>query len=327
MDILIIGGTQFVGRALSQAALDRGHKLTLFHRGKTNSDLFPTATHILGDRDGDLANLGDNTWDVVIDTCGYFPRVVTDAAEYLKDKVERYIFISTISVYDSTTEIGITEDAALAGIEDPTTEEVTGETYGGLKVLCEQAAEAVMPNRVLQIRPGFIIGPHDHTMRFPYWVHRTAKGGAMLAPAPQNLYLQAVDARDLAEFTIKMAEEQATGTYHVTGLGEPMQWGDILQTGKDVADADTEFEWVDADFLEEHAKPGELPMWIPSEEGQALMQVDISKALDAGLTHRPLAETMRDTLAWLRDSDADVHARGALSPEREQELLEAYRNQ
>lgn len=323
MKILIIGGTQFVGRALSQAALDNGHDLTLFHRGQTNADLFPEAQHILGDRDGDLANLGDETWDVVIDTCGYFPRVVTEAATYLQDKVKRYVFISTISVYESTTDIGITEDAELTGIDDPTTEEVTGETYGGLKVLCEQAAEAAMPGRVLQIRPGFIVGPHDHTVRFPYWMWRVNEGGEMLAPGSPDMHTQFVDARDLAEFIIHMVEQEATGIYHVTGPDRHMTWGKVLKTCKNTFNADVTFTWADEAFLSEHAKPGELPMWVPTEAGQAMMQVDVSKAVNAGLTFRPLAETVQDTLNWIQEHNVDVHARGALTPEREAELLAA----
>lgn len=151
MDILIIGGTRFVGRALTEIGLARGHNITLFHRGQSNPDIFPEVERILGDRDTDLANLGERQWDVVIDTCGYIPRHVRASAEYLKDKVKRYVFISTISVYAETTEVGLDENAELATLEDETTEEITGGTYGGLKVLCEQAAEEIMPGRVIQI--------------------------------------------------------------------------------------------------------------------------------------------------------------------------------
>ena len=182
MNLLILGGTVFLGRHLVEAALARGHAVTLFNRGQHNPDLFPEVERLRGDRDGDLQALEGRRWDAVVDTCGYVPRVVRASAEMLAPNVDHYTFISSISVYADTSKPGIDEQAPVGTLDDPTTEEVTGESYGPLKALCEQAAEAAMPGRVLNIRPGLIVGPHDPTDRFTYWVRRVAEGGEVLAP-------------------------------------------------------------------------------------------------------------------------------------------------
>lgn len=216
MDILIIGGTRFVGRALVDVAQARGHTVTLFNRGKTNPDVYPNVETIVGDRETDLDKLEGHTWDAVIDTCGYVPRIVKLSAEALKDKAKHYTFISSISVYPVVGAPNRDEESELLTMEDETVEEITNETYGPLKVLCEQAVQDAFPDGTLIIRPGLIVGPHDPTNRFTYWVTRTAKGGDAIAPSAEQP-MQFVDARDLAEFTIKQVEAGVCDVYNVTG--------------------------------------------------------------------------------------------------------------
>jgi 2'-hydroxyisoflavone reductase len=329
MNILIIGGTRFVGRAIAEDALARGHQVTLFHRGQTNPDLFPGAEHILGDRDGELTNLGDRQWDAVIDTCGYVPRIVGLSAEYLKDRVKRYIFISTISVYSESTERGRDEDAELATLTDETTEEITGETYGGLKVLCEQIAERIMPGRVLVIRPGLIVGPHDPTNRFTYWPVRVRRGGDVLVPGDGSYPAQFIDVRDLAAFTLHMTEQQATGIFNATGPDVALTLMDVLKAAQAVTGSSVEYVHATAEFLaEKEVAPWmEMPLWIPSEAGAALMAVSVQRGIDAGMRFRPLAETIRDTLAWYDSIQGDEQTWSAgMKAERETELIAALKN-
>lgn len=329
MKILIIGGTQFVGRHLAEAALARGHALTLFNRGRSSAELFPDAEHFVGDRDGDGLNvLKGRTWDAVIDTCGYVPRIVRQSAELLADAVERYVFISTISVYAGFQTPGLAEDSPLGTLEDPSVEEVSGTTYGPLKVGCEQAIEAALPGRALQIRPGFIVGPYDPTDRFTYWPHRVALGGEVLAPGTPGQPVQIVDARDLARWTIALMEQNATGTYNATGPDYPLTLGEILDTCRTVSGSDARLNWVPDAFLEENdaASTSLLPFYLPaSSDMPGLMTASIAKAVAAGLTFRPLADTVRDTLAWDNTRPADAPRKVGMSLERERELLEKYK--
>jgi 2'-hydroxyisoflavone reductase len=325
MRLLIIGGTRFVGRALTSAALERGHTVTLFNRGNTNPDLFPQAETIHGDRDGDLHQLDGHTWDAVIDTCGYVPRVVEKSVQKLKDVVGHYTFISTISVYDRQTIMttpGLDETAPLETLDDPTTEDVTGETYGGLKVLCERAAEAALPGRVLQIRPGLIVGPHDHTDRFTYWPVKVARGGQILAP-PEDTPLQVVDVRDLAAFTLDRIEAGDTETYNVTGPAEALAYGTMLHACQAAAGAPAQVIHADEAFLLEHdVQPfADLPLWLP-EANDSLMRTSIQKAQAAGLTFRPIMQTIQDTLAWYTDERGlEEPLRAGMPAEREAKIL------
>ncbi|MBZ0302858.1 MAG: NAD-dependent epimerase/dehydratase family protein, partial [Anaerolineae bacterium] len=227
MKILLLGGPKFLGRAVIDAALAAGHTVTMFNRGQTNPDLYPQVEKLYGDRDGQLDPLRGRSWDAVIDTCGYVPRVVRQSAELLAEAVGRYVFISTISVYEDI--VGSSEDSALAVLEDETTEEVSG-AYGGLKVLCERVVQGVYGDRALIIRPGLIVGPHDPTDRFTYWVTRTARGGRMLVPAASDYPMQVIDVRDLAEWTVRMVEGDMPGVYNATGPAEPLTMGEMLDT-------------------------------------------------------------------------------------------------
>ncbi len=330
MKLLILGGTQFVGRTLTEIALSRGHEVTLFNRGNTNADLFPEVEKLQGDRASDLSELEGRSWDAVIDTCGYVPRVVKMSAEMLADKVQHYTFISSISVYASeqaTTANSIDEDFPLAELEDESTEEITGGSYGGLKVLCERAAEAAMPGRVLTIRPGLIVGPYDHTDRFSYWPVMTQRLDTLVAP-PEDAPIKVIDARDLAEFTLDMVEAKETGIYHATGPDYDLNFGEVLQLcTKVVAEQAAEIVHVSEEFLkEQEIQPwGDLPLWLPSDLA-GMTRIDVSKAVAAGLKFRPLEETMRDLLAWFSAThDADTALKAGLSPEKQAELLAAWR--
>jgi len=324
MNILIIGGTRFLGRHLVETALARGDTVTLFNRGKSNPGLFPQVETIIGDREKDLEKLSGQRWEAVIDTCGYFPRLVNLSAQALKDTVERYVFISSISVYSELSKIGIDEKDPVGTIEDENFEEITGESYGPLKVLCEKAAQAAFPKRALIIRPGLIVGPHDPTDRFTYWPARVARGGDVLAPENPQVPVQIIDARDLAEFTIRLIEQKTTGIFNATGPDYELNIGEMLEACKRVSGSDASFKWAPVDFLAANkVEPwSDLPVWVPDTPAEAgFSRVDISKALAAGLTFRELGETVRDTLAWAQTRPSGYEWRAGLQPEREAELL------
>ncbi len=239
MKILILGGTLFAGRHLVEIALRRGIEVTIFHRGQTNPQLFPTVERLYGDRDGGLTALEGRRWDAVIDTSGYLPRVVRASADLLSEAVDHYTFISTISVYADTSQQGITETAPVGVLEDPTTEERTGETYGPLKALCEQEAEAALPGRVLTVRPGLIVGPYDPSDRFTYWPYRVAQGGEVLAPESPALPVQIIDVRDLAAWILDMVSAGRTGVYNATGAAGSLTLGAVLETSQEVSGSDS----------------------------------------------------------------------------------------
>lgn len=325
MNLLILGGTVFVGRHLVEAATAAGHTVTLFNRGQHNADLFPDVEKLRGDRsaEGGLDALNGRTWDTVIDTCGYVPRVVQMSAQRLAGAVGQYVFISTISVYADFTQANQDETAPVGTLDDPTTEKVTGETYGPLKILCEQAAEAAFPGKTLTIRPGYIVGPHDPTDRFTYWPQRVMEGGDVLAPGGPNAPMQFIDARDLAEWTVKMMEGGKVGVYNATGPAAPLTFGTMLETCRAVSESDARFVWADEEFLA--AREVSLPLFAPAALG-GISQVRIARAVQDGLTFRPLAETIADTLAWDKARPADHEWRAGLPRERERELLAETKN-
>ena len=324
MDLLILGGTGFLGRHLVEAALGEGHRPTLFNRGLSEPGLFPEVEKLEGDRDGDLSALRGRRWDAVIDTCGYVPRVVGASARILADAVDHYTFISSISVYSDDIALGADEGAQVRELPDPTIEEVTGETYGGLKALCERAVEETMPGRVLNVRPGLISGPHDPTGRFTYWPRRVAAGGEVLAPDHEERKVQYIDVRDLASWIVKMLEERRTGTFNAAGPDYELRMGRLLEECEVVAGAEP--VWVSEDFLEKKGVEPftELPLWVPRKYA-AMLAVDCSKAIEAGFAFRPLSETIEDVLDWDRATGAGREPAAGLRPEREQELLRAWR--
>ena len=335
MKLLIIGGTRFVGRHLVTAALARGHEVTLFNRGRQSAPLEGVET-IQGDRFKDPAKLQGRSWDAVVDMPGLLPWAVRASAEVLRDAVELYVFVSSVSVYADVSAPGIDESAPMetlsqeqldrANAIDPSqaTAAAYGDLYGGLKTLCEQAVEEVMPQQVLILRPGLIAGSHDYTDRFTYWVARVARGGEVLAPGRRERHVQFIDARDLAEWTISMIERKQTGVYNCTNAPGSVTMGQLLGECKTVSGSDASFTWVDEDFLarEQVRAWSEVPLWLPeSEPGlKGFMYINCDKAIEAGLTFRPVAETVSDTLAW-QEMRAGEALKAGLDPEKEQRLL------
>jgi len=328
MKILIIGGTRFLGRHLVNSARARGHEVTLFNRGRTNPNLFGQVEKIQGDREKDLDQLSGH-WDAVIDTCGYFPRIVKMSAEALKGKVEYYVFISSISVYSAFSKIGINESDPVGKIEDETIEEITGESYGPLKALCEKAVQDVFGIDSLIIRPGLIVGPHDSTDRFTYWPVRVARGGNILAPDKPETPIQIIDVRDLSDFIIGLIQQNVTGVFNATGPARELTLGALLDTCKLVSASDAKFKWASVEFLEKNkvAPWSDMPVWIPdTSEDAGFSRVNISKAIKAGLSFLSLEETIRDTLKWASERPEEYEWKAGLSLEREKELLELMEN-
>lgn len=319
MDLLVLGGTLFLGRHVVEAALARGHRVTLFHRGTTNRGLFPAAEAVYGDRAHDLGVLAGRRWDAVIDTSAYVPRVAAASALALGEAVRTYIFVSTISVYRSPLSPGADETAPLEELPDAASEDVQAH-YGALKAACERVIVERFGERACLVRPGLIVGPHDPTDRFTSWVARAAEGGEMLAPGDGSQPVQVIDVRDLAAWLVDLAQAGAHGTYNTTGPRAPLTMRGLLELCAAETGAGARLTWADERFLlEAGVQPwSELPLWLPGEAG--LLSVDIAAALEAGLRFRPLAETVRDTLAWHRRRPA-APLRAGLSREREADLL------
>jgi len=330
MDILILGGTVFLGRALVEAALEMDHVVTLFNRGKSNPDLFPEVEKLIGDRNADLSTLEGRRWDVAIDTCGYVPRVVKQSTELLANAVDHYTFISSVSVYANLSQPGIDENAPVGVLKDKATEEITGETYGPLKALCEQEVLKGLPDRALVIRPGLIVGPHDTSDRFTYWVLRVSQGGDVLVPKPIDLNVEFIDARDLAKWTLHMAEARQTGIYNAVGPGQSHSMEQFLDICKMVSESDASFSWVDGEFLlNNKVEPwSDMPMWIPMEhpEFSGIFAVSGDRALKAGLVHRPSTDTIRDTLTWSKTRPKGYEMKAGISREREKQLLGLWKD-
>ncbi len=323
MRLLIIGGTVFVGRHLAEQALARGHSVTLFNRGRTNPGILPQAEHLTGDRNGDLAALRGRSWDAVVDTCGYHPRELRHMAAALDGAVGHYTFVSTLSVYPDDAPAGMTEHSPVAELAgDPEATEVSGESYGPLKALCERALLDGWSGNALVVRPGLIVGPYDRSDRFTYWPVRMQRGGDVLAPGDPDAPVQFVHAGDLAAFMLDLAEQGETGIFNATGPAQRLTMRETLVTCRDVTGSDVRLTWVDDAFLLEHNVGAyvEMPLWVPASYA-GFSAVDCSKAVGRGLRFRPLAETVRETLAWHATRPADTNLRAGLTPDREAELL------
>ena len=302
--ILILGGTGFIGPHMVRYAQSRGHTITLFNRGRTNTDLFPEVEKLVGDRDGNLTALEGGQWDVVIDNSGFVPRHVRDSAQLLKDAARQYIFVSSISAYVDLATPNITESYALGTLDDPTVEQVTGQTYGPLKALCEQAAQEAFPDGANIIRPGYIVGPRDNSDRWTYWPVRVDRGGEMLAPGKPDDPTQFIDARDLAAFAVHSAEQMTTGVFNLVGPAVPMPMGEMLESMASVTGSGVTYTWVNAEFLEEQGVV--LPIWSPTTGPfGGVHQVSNVAAVAAGLTYRPASETIADTLEWWKSLDEE----------------------
>lgn len=331
MKVLIIGGTQFLGRHFVETALAQGHTVTLFNRGRTNPELYPEVEKLVGDRTADLSPLRGRSWDAVVDTSGYTPRVVRASAEQLTGCVGHYTFISSLSVYSDFAS-PVDENAPVETLEDPNVEDVTGGTYGGLKALCEQAVQEALPGQNLVVRAGLIVGPYDQLNRFPYWLRRIPQGGDVLAPGSPAHAVQLIDGRDIARWALHCAETRISGIFNTTGPAVPLAIGNVLATIATIAGAQPNLIWVSDEFLlGQSVQPLDgVPLWVPPEYGY-FFKVNISKALDAGLSFRPLADTTRDTLEWLQTAAGQVKQAGrmgiesGLAPEREAEMLAEWR--
>jgi 2'-hydroxyisoflavone reductase len=321
--ILVLGGTLFVGRHLVEAALERGHEVTLFNRGQTDPGLYPELETLHGDRAaGDLERLRESTWDAVVDTSARVPRWVREATTLLADRVGHYTFVSSCSVYADTTLPGTNESSPVHMLEDETAEEITSaDVYGGLKVLCERELERALPGRSLSARAGLIVGPYDMSGRFTYWVHRIARGGDVLAPEPRDQPVQLIHARDLADWLLGMAERGETGVFNATGPEQPLTMEGVLESIVAETGGDARLVWVDEDYLVDNGVEAwsDLPLWLApggNPEVANFLAVDVSKAVTAGLSFRPLARTIRDTL-----EHADTSPEAGLDETRERELL------
>jgi 2'-hydroxyisoflavone reductase len=338
--ILFIGGTGFIGPHMVQHALDRGHAVTLFNRGRTNPHLFPQAEKLVGDRDGGLGVLQGRSWDAVVDTSGYVPRVVRDSARLLRDSVHRYVFISSGDAYADFVKIGLDEDYALDTIDDPTNEDAS-KHYGALKVLCERAVLDAYPGRSTVLRPGWIIGAGDYNSISAYWPMRVYRGGDVLAPGDPTDPVQIIDAHDLARFVLKILEEDINGVYNTMGPAAPLTMAELLYGIRAVTTNPVRFTWVPADFLAEMkvAAMTDLPIWFPPSDdyptpapfepgAKGFHQMSARRAIAAGLTFRPLAETARSIIdEFLARGEAWESKRRqfGLSAEREAEVLAAWR--
>ena len=332
LKILILGGTGFIGPHMVREALRRGHEVSLFNRGRTNNELFPDLRLYKGDRNNGLQSLEGGEWDVVVDNSGYVPRHVENSARLLSPVVSHYLYISTISVY-AVSPAPITEESPLATTEDETVEEVTGETYGPMKALCEQRVlTEVGADRATVLRPTYICGPGDRTDRYTYWPVRTMRGGEMLWPGTPEDDIQIIDVRDLADFTVACLERKSSGIFNTVTPIRSFKMGDLLEDSLAVTDADMTPVWVDTDFIAENevAEGGGLPIWeSPDGEYAALALVDGSRAAAAGLKNRPTRETARDTISWWKTLPADrsESLRAGLSAGKEADLLRRWHEQ
>ncbi len=314
MRLLLLGGPRFLGRGIADAALARGHDVTFFNRGKTNPELYPEVERLVGERAGDLAKLRGRTWDAVIDTSGYLPDAVRTSAETLAES-GLYCFVSSISVYADFSGTN-DEGSALNELGELPDDEVTDESYGPPKALCEDAVRQVFETRSLVARPGLIAGPHDPTGRFTYWPHRIARGGEVLAPAPPERRTQAIDVRDLGKWVVVLCEEGVGGTFNATHPG--FSWSELVDAGKAVSGSDAAITWVPDAFLLERdvGQWMKLPLWLTLA---GAMEANVERALAADLTFRPLEETALGALEHAETTDV-----AGLTPIREAEVLAAW---
>ncbi|HEX7722164.1 MAG TPA: NAD-dependent epimerase/dehydratase family protein [Pyrinomonadaceae bacterium] len=340
MRILILGGTGFTGPFQVKYALSRGHKVTVFNRGKTHPGELPKeAEQLIGDRNGQLDALKNRKWDVCIDIPTTLPVWVRDAAEILKGNIDRYVFISTISVFSDVSKPNMDESGPLAEYkgadamaETQTTVRANLRLYGPLKALSEKEAEKWFPGKALIIRPGLIAGPGDESDRFTYWPVRIARGGEVLAPGTPADPVQFIDARDLAEWTIRMVEQGTAGTFNATGPAYKLTMGKMLDEIKAAAKSNATFTWADADFL--HAQKvsawSDMPTWVPPRgDSIGFSQINTQKAISKGLTFRPIGDTTVATLEWFRKQPAERQAKlkAGLTAEREAAVLALWHAQ
>ena len=329
MDILILGGTGFIGPHMVREALRRGHSVSLFNRGRTDRKMFPDLPLYTGDRNNGLDSLKGHTWDAVIDNSGYVPRHVTDSAKLLNMAVSQYLYVSSVSAYASFA-ISNHEGSPTGILDDPTTEEVTGETYGPLKALCEKRAAAeIDADKLTILRPTYICGPGDNTDRFTYWPVRTSRGGDMLWPGSPSDKIQIIDVCDFAIFVVDCLEQRIAGTYNTVTPAGKYSIGDLHDDCRAITASDMNAVWVDSEFVsaQKLSEGRSIPIWVPPlGKFAGVAFVNGEKAAEAGLKTRPLRETVRDTIAWWKTlpEERTANPKAGLSAEREAELLELW---
>jgi len=340
LTILVLGGTGLIGPPMVSYAVARGHQLTLFNRGKTNTDLFPELERLLGDRNDDISSIAAEVakgrrWDVVIDNTASIPRWVEESAGLLKGSADLYLYTSSISAYADSATPGADETAPLGAIsaeevaKAKTNRDITGENYGPLKALCEKAAQTAFPDRCIVVRPGLIVGPGDSSDRFTYWPVRIHRGGEVMAPGDPTDPVQFIDCRDLGEWYVRLVEARAIGVYNGVGPASPMSIAEMLYGIRATTGGELSFTWVDAAFLKQHGVEewGEMTVWVPpSGEYAGFSSSSIARAKQAGLSFRPLATTAVDTLAYWSSLPEDRRAqpRAGLAPDKERTVLAAW---
>ena len=306
MRLLIVGGTSFVGRGVAWAALNAGHDVTVINRGQTPSDLPESVTRLVGDRHGDMSALANLSFDVTVDAIAYRPVDVDVLAKTLGDRGGHHIQISSVSAYDDPPKEGATEETATLWHDTTLAPdaEVTAETYGPLKAACERAAQEHFGDRLTFVRPTFVIGSHDATLRFPYWVERLRRGGNVAVPGPRDNALQYIDARDLGEFVVTLAANSTLGAFHAAGPYPPGRFYDVIQTiSEQISPSDTRLVEISPRHIKSHHLDSRFPLWSGSKSEPALA-VDPAKAVAAGLTFRGLSESVEDVIDWWGDHEA-----------------------
>jgi 2'-hydroxyisoflavone reductase len=329
LKLLILGGTGFIGPHQVETALGRGHQVTIFNRGKTAPNMFPQIEQLLGDREDDLKALEGREWDAVIDNSGFRPSWVEDTAKLLQGKVGQYVYMSSISVYADNSLEGQTEEGIVQTLDGPSNQNASTRNYGGMKAVSEDFVRTYFPKKSTILRAGLVVGPGDPTDRFTYWLVRIFRGGEVLAPGTPKDPVQCIDVRDLADWTIQTVEQNHYGTYNVTGPYHQLTMGQFLETCKETTHSDAQLVWVPADFLTaEKVTPWtELPLWVPpNSEMAGFVTVDVSKAVNAGLSFRPMSTTVQDSLAWHRTLAENDVLEAGLKPERERDLLSKWKS-
>jgi 2'-hydroxyisoflavone reductase len=342
MKILVLGGSRFLGRTFVEAAQVKGHELTIFNRGTQNDGLKDVET-IIGDRFGDLHELKNRYWDAVLDTSGFIPSTVQKTTELLADRVNHYTFISSISVYKDWIPVNLKENYPVlemsiekANLLSKDAKGPLYEYYGHFKALCEQIAEKNMPGRVLNVRAGQLIGPNDYTDRIPYWIHRIAQAGKVLAPGKPDRLVQVIDNKDLSNWILKMMSKNSVGTFNATGPDYTLTMKGFLDACIKVTGSTAELEWVPEKFLlEQKVAPWtELPLWVPEDAPlspelekpwKGTFTINIDKAVDSGLSFRPLEESLVEIYDWQKHRElTDAEWKSGISAEREKELLNLW---
>lgn len=326
MKILVLGGTGFLGPEIVESLVASKHTVTLFNRGKTHPGLFPDLEKLVGDRrTGDLKALENREWDVVVDVFASHPKWVKATAELLAPKCKTYVFISTISVFNDNSKPGLDEsgptfpeDASL-----DTVDQISNETYGPMKVRCEAIVRNLFPKTATIVRPGLIVGPTDPTDRFTYWPARVDRGGEVLAPGPGTDAIQFIDLRDLGAFVARLIDDGHVGTYNATGPSGNWTMAEFLGACKGATSSTVDFVWADPQWLlENEVQPFmEMTMWVPGDDMAGFMKVDCSKAISHGLTFRPVSQTARDTMDWVKTRPDTYKWQAGLSADKELALL------